>query len=185
MKVFLALFLAAAAPAADFVTGQAARLVVGQVNFTSSDPNSTNVIIGGAAGVAYAADTLFIADANRVGATPSNHRVLIIPNVSGTFPSQTAEIPYNTACPICVGQASVVLGQPDFVTTTENLTATQNNLRLPTALASDGIHLVVADTNHNRVLIWNHTPTSNNAPADVVVGQSNFSNASVPTNGTP
>jgi len=43
----------------------------------------------------------------------------------------------------------VVLGQPDFTTVTENLTAAQNNLRLPTAVASDGVHLVVADTDHN------------------------------------
>lgn len=185
MKAFLALFLAVAAPAADFVTGQAARLVVGQLSFTSADPNSTNAVIGGAAGVAYAADTLFIADANNIGAGPLNHRVLVFPNVSGTFPRATDEIPYTSLCPICVGTASVVLGQPDFVTTTENLAATQNDLREPTAVASDGIHLVVADTNHNRVLIWNHIPATNNAPADVVVGQPNFGSSTVPTNGTP
>jgi hypothetical protein len=169
----------------DFTTGQAARLVIGQTSFTSADPNSNNTIIGGASGVAYAADTLFIADDNYLGATPENNRVLILPNLSGTLPAPTALLLDSSVCPICVGAASVVLGQPDFVTTTENLLATQNNLRAPTAVASDGIHLVVADTNHNRVLIWNHIPTSNNAPADVVVGQPNFTSASVPTNGTP
>jgi hypothetical protein len=169
----------------DFTTGQAARLVIGQSSFTSADPNSTNTIIGAASGVAYAGDTLFIADDNYLGALPENNRVLIIPNLSGALPQPTTLLPDNSTCPICVGAASVVLGQPDFVTTTENLLATQNNLRAPTAVASDGIHLVVADTNHNRVLIWNHIPTSNNAPADVVVGQPNFSSYSVPTNGTP
>ena len=49
-------------------------------------------------------------------------------------------------------------------------------------MASDGVHVVVADTNHNRVLIWNRIPTSNNAPADVVVGQPNFTTTSVPGN---
>ena len=34
--------------------------------------------------------------------------------------------------------------------------------------------VVVADTNHNRVLIWNRIPTINNQPADVVVGQPDF-----------
>ena len=49
-------------------------------------------------------------------------------------------------------------------------------------MASDGVHVVVADTDHNRVLIWNRIPTSNNAPADVVVGQQTFNTASVPGN---
>lgn len=186
MKWICVLFLMAEACfASDFVTGQAARLVIGQTTFTSADPNSTNSIIGGASGVAYAADTLFIADDNRIGAVPDNNRVLIMPNLSGMLPSPTASLTYNSTCPICVGQASVVLGQPDFSTTTTNLTTTQNNLRLPTAIASDGVRLVVADTNHNRVLIWNHIPTTNNANADVVVGQPNFTTGTVPTNGTP
>ncbi len=186
MKWIFAFFIVAAASfASDFTTGQAARLVIGQSSFTSADPNSTNTIIGGASGVAYAADTLFIADDNYIGALPDNNRVLIIPNLSGTLPKPSAVLQGNSICPICVGAASVVLGQPDFVTSTENLLATQNNLRAPTAVASDGIHLVVADTNHNRVLIWNHIPTGNDSPADVVVGQPNFTSSVVPTNGTP
>jgi len=55
--------------AADFTTGQAARLVIGQTTFTSQDPNSSDTIVGGVSGLAYAADTLFVADSNRVGAT--------------------------------------------------------------------------------------------------------------------
>ncbi len=186
MKWICVLILTAASSfAQNFTTGQAARLVIGQTSFTAADPNSTNTIIGAASGVAYAADTLFVADANRIGAVPNNHRILIFPNLSGSLPLPTAELQYNSLCPICVGVASTVLGQPDFVTDTENLTVTQNNLRLPTAVASDGVHLVVADTNHNRVLIWNHIPSTNNAPADVVVGQKNFTSGTVPTNGTP
>src|SRR5215469_10587421 len=186
MKWICVFFLIEAACfASDFTTGQAARLVIGQTTFTSADPNSSNMIIGGASGVAWAADTLFIADDNRIGAVPNNNRVLILPNLSGMLPSPTASLTYNSTCPICVGQASVVLGQPDFSTTTTNITVTQNNLRLPTAIASDGVRLVVADTNHNRILIWNHIPTTNNANADVVVGQPNFTTGAVPTNGTP
>ncbi|MGA7241324.1 MAG: IPT/TIG domain-containing protein [Bryobacteraceae bacterium] len=186
MKWICVLFLIAAACfASDFTNGQAARLVIGQTSFTAADPNSSNTIIGGASGVAYAADTLFIADDNRIGAVPDNNRVLILPNLSGMLPSPTASLAYNSLCPICVGTAAVVLGQPDFNTTTTNLTTTQNNIRLPTAIASDGVRLVVADTNHNRVMIWNHIPTTNNANADVVVGQPNFNTGTVPTNGTP
>jgi uncharacterized protein (TIGR03437 family) len=182
MKCIIGLFLCAAGFAADFTTGQAARLVIGQVTFTAQDSNSSDTILGGASGLAYAADTLFVADSNRVGASPSNHRVLLFQNASGQFPGPTAELQYDRKCPVCIGQANVVLGQPDFTTTTENILANQSSLRLPTAVASDGVHLVVADTNHNRVLIWNRIPTSNNQPADVVVGQPSFTSTSIPGN---
>ncbi len=181
----LLLLCAAAACAADFVTGQAARAVVGQQSFDAADPNSSNTVIGGAGGVAYAADTLFVADSNRIGASPNNHRVLIFPNLSGQLPAAASEVQNTSICPVCVGTANVVLGQNDFTTTAEPLLATSSNLRLPTAVASDGVHLVVADTNHNRVLIWNRIPRSNNTPADVVVGQPNFTTSAVSSNHVP
>ena len=183
MKCISVLLMGAVAvSAADFTTGQAARLVIGQETFTSQDTNSSATILGADGGVAYAANTLFVADSNRVGATPSNHRVLLFTNLSSNLPAPDAVLVNNRKCPACVGQASVVLGQPDFTTTTENIAATPSGLRLPTAVASDGVHLVVADTNHNRVLIWNSIPTINDQPADVVVGQPDFQSSSVPGN---
>jgi uncharacterized protein (TIGR03437 family) len=181
----LILIAAAAVCAADFTTGQAARLVIGQTTFTSQDSNSSDTILGAVSGIAYAGDTLFVADSNRVGASPSNHRVLMFQNLSGQLPRPTDTFTYNSKCPACVGRASLVLGQPDFSTTTENIQASSNSLRLPTAIASDGVHLVIADTDHNRVLIWNRIPTTNNAPADVVVGQSSFASAALPPRNTP
>ena len=169
------IFCSAALYAADFVNGQAARAVIGQTTFTTADPNSSNTVLGAANGIAYAANTLFVADSNILGAAPVNNRVLMFQNFSSQLPEVTAELPYLTTCPVCVGTATVVLGQPDFITNTVDVNASQNNLRLPSAVASDGVHLVVADTYHNRVLIWNHLPTYSNAPADVVVGQANFS----------
>ena len=41
--------------------------------------------------------------------------------------------------------------------------------------ASDGTFLAISDSCNNRVLIWNQIPTQNNAPADIVLGQANFS----------
>ncbi len=186
MKGILVLILgAASAFAADFAEGQAARLVIGQVTFTAADPNSSNTVLGAAGGVAYAGNTLFVVDDNRLAATPSNNRVLLFSNVASQFPQPTDQLPPNSKCPVCVGQASVVLGQPDFLTTSVNLAANQSNMREPTAVASDGVHLVVADTNHNRILIWNHIPTANNVPADVVVGQKDFASVGIPPNNTP
>ncbi len=50
-------------------------------------------------------------------------------------------------------------------------------LHHPGQLATDGTHLVVADTRNNRVLIWNTIPVTNYTPADVVVGQPNMNAA--------
>jgi phage tail sheath gpL-like len=183
----ISVFLLSAATlcAADFTTGQAARLVIGQTTFTSQDPNSSDTIVGGVSGLAYAADTLFVVDSNRVGASPINHRVLLFKNASSQIPDPTAELDYTHKCPACVGQATVVLGQPDFTTTTENLAASSSALREPTSIASDGVHVVVADTDHNRVLIWNRIPTANDQPADVVVGEPDFVTATLPAGNSP
>jgi len=183
-RIWLFLVCAAVVGGADFTSGQAARLVIGQETFTSQDTNSSDTLIGAASGLAYAGDTLFVADSNRAGATPLNHRVLLFQNLSTVLPAPTAAVPANSLCPICLGQATVVLGQPDFTSTTENVAASPNALRQPTAVASDGVHLVVADTNHNRVIIWSSIPTVNDQPADVVVGQPNFATAA-PSGSSP
>jgi hypothetical protein len=99
-----------AGPTVGFTDGQAARLVIGQTTFTSQDSNSSDLIVGAVSGLAYAADTLFVADANRVGATPSNHRVLLYQNLSGMLPGPTTPLTYNRKCPVCLGQATTVLG---------------------------------------------------------------------------
>ncbi|HJT89264.1 MAG TPA: IPT/TIG domain-containing protein [Bryobacteraceae bacterium] len=186
MKCFSAFFFCAATVfAAGFTNGQAARAVIGQRTFTDQDQNSSDTILGAASGIAYAGDTLFVADSNRVSAAPENHRVLLFKNLSSMLPAPAAQLQDTRKCPVCIGQATVVLGQPDFTTTTENIPATQYDLRTPTAVASDGVHLVVADTDHNRILIWNSIPTVNNQPADLVVGQPNFTSASIPGANTP
>src|SRR5204863_399802 len=117
------------------------------------------------------ADTLFIADSNRVGAFPSNHRVLVYKGASSMFPPPSAELTYDRKCPVCLGKASVVLGQPDFTTTTLNIAANRSALRLATAVTSDGVRPSVTDPGNNRVLVWNTIPTANGAPADVAIGQ--------------
>jgi uncharacterized protein (TIGR03437 family) len=158
---------------ADFVTGQAARLIIGQTVPTGQAPGASQTLLGAAGGVAFAGNTLFVADSNTAGYTPTNNRVLLFNQASQQLPSATADLGIFTGrCPICVGTASVVIGQPDFVST--NPAITQAGLNLALQLASDGQVLVVADTQNNRVLIWNTIPTTNGQPADVVLGQSNF-----------
>ncbi len=154
-----------------FTTGQAARLMIGQKNFTISDFGATNSLIGGPAGVALVNNTLWVVDANRMGATPDNNRVLRFDVSNFPAPNQPPYIAGST-CGACRGVANLVLGQPDFSTSNSNLS--QTGLRGPTAVASDGNVLVVADTDNNRVLIWLRLPTRNGQPADVVIGQPDF-----------
>ena len=213
MKCLIPILLTAVtgfAQTATYLTGQSARLVIGQPEFDSESDTATSSIVGAVSGVAWANNALFVADANMVSAAPINNRVLIYTNINGQLPSPTAPLNYTSQCPICVGVANVVLGQPDFVTTTPipcitpppNISTTTTptspvcpanapqtplatGMRNPTAVASDGTHLAVADTNNNRVLIWNSIPTSNDQPPDVVVGQTDFTSAGIPPNQTP
>jgi uncharacterized protein (TIGR03437 family) len=163
--------------AGDFKTGQAARAVIGQPYFTAQISGTSATVFGGVGGLAFVANTLFATDANRLGLLPDNNRVLIFNNMGQTLPPPDADIgPYMGRCPMCGGQASVVLGQPDFTTAppTTLPTPSASNMRLPAAVASDGQTLAVADTANNRVLIWRTIPAVNGQPADIVLGQPDF-----------
>ncbi len=73
--------------------------------------------------------------------------------------------------------ADLVIGQPDFSSEGRNGKASANgsSLNVPTGVAASEGVLAVADAWNHRVLIWNTYPTRSNQPADVVLGQSNFS----------
>lgn len=176
---FFALFLLAISVgvAADLSTGQAARLIIGQTTFTVEESGASQTLLGAVGGVAFANDTLFVADANRVGALPANNRVLVYSNLSSMIPKPTDMLEFTRRCPACVGTASVVLGQPDFTTTDLTIPPTNLSMRTPSALASDGVRLAVADSDNNRVLLYNSIPTTNNAAPDVVLGQTDFKSA--------
>ena len=176
LKCFAVLCVCAGAGySADFLTGQAARAVIGQTTFTGQNTGTSNTVMGAVGGLAYAANTLFAADSNRVGLLPNNNRVLIFNNIQQMLPAAETEIPDNSGrCPVCGGAASVVVGQPDFTTATAVIPPTQRSLRLPLAVASDGRVLAVADTANNRILIWKSIPAVNGQNADVVLGQTDF-----------
>jgi uncharacterized protein (TIGR03437 family) len=186
MKGLFAFIAAAAcAFAADFNTGQATRLVIGQATITAGKSGASRTLVGAVSGLAYANDTLFVADASRIGgATPANNRVLIFKNLSQQLPGLTDPLEYTRRCPICGGVANLVLGQTTFDKTDAALT--QAGMRLPTAVATDGKVLAVADTDNNRVLIWKSMPTTHGQAADVVVGQPDFTTGgtSVPPTAT-
>lgn len=163
--------------AQQFSTGQAARVVIGQRPFTQQDPGASDTLLGSLGGVAYANDTLIVADSNGIGGTPLNRRVLIYRNVSSFVPDRRAPVPQGDArCPSCVGAATNVLGQKDFYVS-DLAAAGQNTFRNPTGVAYNGRVLAVADTDNNRVLIWKTLPSTNQPNADLVVGQPDFKTA--------
>jgi len=102
--------------------------------------------------------------------------------ISLIFPSQAAGYSQGIA-------ASVVIGQPSFTTGVANQggSPTANTIKAPVGVHYDpsSKKLFVADSENNRVLIYNSIPTANNAAADVVVGQQNFSSSSINQGGSP
>ncbi|MCK5413453.1 MAG: peptidoglycan-binding protein [Candidatus Pacebacteria bacterium] len=143
-----------------------ADVVVGQSDFTSSAANQ-----GGGIGAntlkspaAYTDGTkLFVADVN-------NHRVLI----------------YNTIPTSNNASADVVIGQADFTGGAINQggSVAANTLNLPFAVYTIGGKLFIADGNNNRILIYNTIPTSNDASADVVIGQADFTGGAINQGGS-
>ncbi|PVZ69737.1 hypothetical protein [Pelagibaculum spongiae] len=82
--------------------------------------------------------------------------------------------------------ANMVLGQSNLNNCQENdddqndiadSTPSQRTLSNPTSVWSDGNRIAVLDSNNNRALIWNSFPVSSFQPADLVLGQSNFTNS--------
>jgi sugar lactone lactonase YvrE len=74
--------------------------------------------------------------------------------------------------------AFAVVGQADdhsYVANTDQLSPSAGTLSGPTGVALDGTHLIVADTENHRVLIWKTVPHATGVAADLVLGQADFS----------
>ena len=102
-------------------------------------------------------DKVFVAD-------QGNNRVLI-----------WNSLPRDTGQP-----ADIVIGQKDFVSRSPNMgkgerRASQDSLYFPNDVVLGNTGLFVSDSGNNRVLYWKEVPTENGQPADLVIGQSNFS----------
>jgi Domain of unknown function DUF11/Secretion system C-terminal sorting domain/MAM domain, meprin/A5/mu/N-terminal domain of BNR-repeat neuraminidase len=83
------------------------------------------------------------------------------------------EVPDTNGAP-----ADVVIGSPDFYTNNYGPTAEYMRGNYGVCFSPDGEKLIVSDTYNNRVLIWNTVPTTNAQPADVVIGQTDFTSSS-------
>lgn|GEM_PF-1474120 len=95
-----------------------------------------------------------------------NHRILIW----NTVPSATAT------------PADLVLGQADFnggAVNAGSVTGSDSkSFDTPAGIAFYQGKMIVADRSNHRVLIWNTIPTTNFAPADIVLGQADMASSS-------
>jgi hypothetical protein len=115
----------------------------------------------------------------QLGVAPESLKVSSSPVNSGNSISRQTEVsmvnsqyrvaPGNLTGWFKNGQsADMLLGGIDF-----NNTGGPLLFNHPKGIASDGTHLLLADGNNNRVLIWNSLPQSN-TPPDIVLGQADF-----------
>ncbi|HYW20383.1 MAG TPA: hypothetical protein VE956_13950 [Nodularia sp. (in: cyanobacteria)] len=81
--------------------------------------------------------------------------------------------------------ADWVIGQPDFYHEGQNAKGTpgRNTFSVPTLICACGTGLAVADAWNHRILIWKNVPEDSHVPADLVLGQADFSNCE-PNRGT-
>jgi hypothetical protein len=133
-------------------------LVIGQPDLTVGEPNRGDLPSATSFywpyGIAWIAGRFYVADTG-------NRRVLAWNGLPA--PDQPADL---------------LLGQPDFATREENRggSVTANSFRWPHAIAGDAQTIYIADAGNHRVLGWTPPPTTDR-PADVVLGQSDFSRA--------
>ena len=137
---------------------QPAELLIGQPDFSSEGRNAKVAVdaatLNVPTGVAAADGILAVADA-------WNHRVLIWHG----FPRASNQ------------PADVVLGQADFAGGLANRGAEApdaNTLNWCYGVTIAAGRLFVADTGNRRVLMWDRVPDRNGAPADLVLGQADF-----------
>jgi hypothetical protein len=156
----LALFAQVVSTAA-FTNGQAASLVLGQTNFTSSTVATTASGMNQPTGLAVdpTSGKVFVVDY-------SNDRVLRFASGAALLAGAAAE---------------AVLGQPNF--TSHDFGTTASLMSLPFGVAADSAgRLWVSDFNNNRVLRFDGAASKpNGASADGVLGQSNFTSNTTTT----
>ncbi len=156
------LYLLSLNPAQAFTTNQSADWVLGQPDMAGACANQCTTPSAKTLNVPSCVNTdgtrLLIVD-------ESNHRVLIF----NTLPSGNDP------------DADVVVGQPDMSSRLANQGGgcQANTLAWPFFAWSDGTRLFVTDAANSRALIYNTIPSSNNASADVVIGQANMTSGCV------
>jgi hypothetical protein len=139
-----------------------ANVVIGQQNMTSNSANQggsvSDATLNNPSSVFYDGSKLFIVDSG-------NNRVLVYNSIPAS----------NNAA------ANVVIGQQNMTSNSVNQggPVAANTLSGPNGIFSSGGKLLISDFSSNRILIYNSIPTSNNAAADIVIGQPDMTSSSI------
>lgn len=140
-----------------------ADIVVGQTDMTSNSSSCSQTTMNLPFDVAASKNKMVVSDYG-------NNRILVY----NSIPTSN-----NTA-------ADFVLGQPDFDQGSINAglgpgSPTDRTLFNPGGIWTDGNSIIIADGSNSRVLIWKSWPVSNYEPADIVIGQPDFTTSSIDT----
>jgi hypothetical protein len=145
-----------------FTNFQNASLVIGQPGFHTQLQNTSDTIT---LGPSYSAI--------------SSKGMLAVAEQTGGSVKIWYSIPASNGQP-----ADVEVGNPNFFTAANGPTASYSMYFDGVAWSPDGNKLIAANGGQNRVLIWNSIPTVNGQPADVVLGQTDFTSMGGGTSST-
>ena len=183
---------------------QAASLVIGQPDFTSTCNGCGDPGLGECSGAFTDGTKLYVAD------TEENRIVIWNSIPTGNFPNlnvsfghlqglnnPTSVVPIGTRVYVADSSNNRILiwnfdsdggpacrrrlgpAQYDRDGANNNgAGVSASSLSDPTTIYYDGTKFFVADNANNRVLIWNAPPTTNGTPANIVLGQSDMTSAS-------
>ncbi len=200
----LGLLLVVSLQAADFQNGQAARAVIGQSSFSAREAGVSAIALALAPNRLYAADAsnhVLTFDLARIpgpkedmSAYPSGACSLcgfaplavaaqaVIPGVAGvsSFGKTVLIVDPVHRHVLIWRDASRVQPGPDLVLgRSESSGVSAAVLVNPVSVAFDGKRVFVGDAGLHRVLVWNSIPASSDQPADVVLGQPDFTSSDV------
>ncbi|MFN2323734.1 MAG: Ig-like domain-containing protein [Trueperaceae bacterium] len=134
-------------------TGAVGDFVIGKADFADTATDCTP-------GLFESPEDAHIGGGHLVVSDSGHNRVLIylsVPTAAGAVPD-------------------LVLGQADFTSCDSNRggAVAADTLGFPAGIWTDGERLIVADGLNDRVLLWTAFPTVNGQPANVVLGQPDF-----------
>jgi uncharacterized protein (TIGR03437 family) len=180
--------------AAEFQSGQAARAVIGQPSFSSHESGIAAhalAIVNGQLFAADAANHLETFDLTKLpgvkdepadrsaspcavcGLTPltvANQSVFQGVAASASF-GKTVVVADTANHRVLIWRGVSPSPKPDIILSRPFLD--------PVSVALDGRHLFVGDAGWHRILIWNSLPSSDDTPADEVLGQLDFSSSTL------
>jgi uncharacterized protein (TIGR03437 family) len=203
-RIALGLLLAVSLQAADFQNGQAARAVIGQPGFSSRETGVSPDAFSIEANRLYAAEPsghVLTFNLSNIPAPKDDFAALPAGSchLCGVSPAAVAsqQVIPGVAAISSFGRTVVVADAvhhhiliwrdsseptagPDIILGRGDSSGiSAATLVNPVSVAFDGRRLFVGDAALHRVLIWNSIPASGDQPADVVLGQPDFSSSDI------